>query len=820
MIWYYGQDPVQKNQECAVPLGIQGENQSLVYTADVSDWLALWPNGVVALVLQAPDKSEPYMGNTSLDRENGVVTWTITNFDTSVVGYGFGELRIVENDVVKKSYRFATYIRPSILASAAEPPAPIPDWINDLLEAADNIQEAVDAAEAAQAGAEAAQSAAETAAASALATKSDVDTLYIQTVTAKEAAVAAQTGATQSMEVAAQAKADAVLAKKAAVDAQDAAELAARNASMYKDSAYNAKNSAQAAQTAAETAQGKAETAQAAAETAQTGAETALASTLAAKDTAISAITSQQATSVAAVTAEGTAQKNAVQAKGQEVIASIPQDYTALSTEVGDLKSALNGFEDNVNHGIFTPVLEVGDYDIVSGVLTPNDGRKCYIRVATGYHLQLDVGDVIGLSSYSGFGFTVFYKHDGASGWSATGKLYADYTVSAKGEFVVTVGANPMDYTVVYTNPYSVGVSVFVRNAHSVKDKIDNVAKQTEAIPYITMEDFIMNVRGGYRSNNQTFYVSDDIKSTEAIPFSNKKVSQITAKTRINNTFYKVVFFDENKNIMQGISLVNESSDSVDAVDVIDVTGTAYDNACYVLATTYRPNVYTGKLLTLYSQSYVTKLKQAIGAYPDFSILGDSFSTFASYTVPEGNNQWYPNTPTNDVDSVTDTWWYKFGSAKSCVLRQNNSYSGAPICYDGYGTGTIDAKNYCLATRVSNLMNASLVIIEGATNDSSVGVGLGEYTYSGWDDTNMIYYRPALAYLLDYAKNHFLGAQIIFMLNNGLDAGIVESTETICAHYDIPLLKLSDINKQASHPSKAGMAQIAEQLIAFLDALT
>ena len=161
MIWYYGQDPVQKNQECAVPLGIQGENQSLVYTADVSDWLALWPNGVVALVLQAPDKSEPYMGNTSLDRENGVVTWTITNFDTSIVGYGFGELRIVENDVVKKSYRFATYIRPSILASAAEPPAPIPDWINDLLEAADNIQEAVDAAEAAQAGAEAAQAAAE-----------------------------------------------------------------------------------------------------------------------------------------------------------------------------------------------------------------------------------------------------------------------------------------------------------------------------------------------------------------------------------------------------------------------------------------------------------------------------------------------------------------------------------------------------------------------------------------------------------------------------------------------------------------------------------
>jgi hypothetical protein len=493
-----------------------------------------------------------------------------------------------------------------------------------------------------------------------------------------------------------------------------------------------------------------------------------------------------------------------------------------LSESVSDLKSALNASYADITAGEYSPVLEVGDYNITNGALVPAD-RKCYIRVATNYILHLNTGDVIGLSSYSGFGFYVLYKLDGTSAWSATGKLYADYTVSAKGEYAITVGANPMDYTVVYTDPYAIGVNVIVRNAQSVKNQIDNIETQTQAIPYITMEDFLMSERGGYRSNNQTFYDSDDIKSTVAVPFSNKKVSKITAKTRINNTFYKVVFFDENKSIMPDISLVNESSDSVDAVDEIDVTGTEYDNACYVLATTYRPNVYTGKLLTLYSQDYVSKLREAVGAqykYPDFSILGDSFSTFASYTVPEENNQWYPNTPTNDVDSVTDTWWYKFGSAKSCVLRQNNSYSGAPICYDGYGTGTIDAKNYCLATRVSNLMNASLVIIEGATNDSSVGVGLGEYTYSGWDDTNMIYYRPALAYLLDYAKNHFLGAQIVFMLNNGLSAGIVESTETICAHYNIPLLKLSDINKQASHPSKAGMTQIADQLIAFLNALT
>jgi hypothetical protein len=146
MIWYLNGDPLTKNQNCAVPLGVQGDNESLVYTADVSDWLEVWPLGVIALVLQAPDGSEAYMGDTSLDRETGVVSWTITEFDTSVVGYGKGELRIVSGDVVKKSWRFATYIRPSVLATAADPPAPTPEWISDLLEAASDVYMAVDAA--------------------------------------------------------------------------------------------------------------------------------------------------------------------------------------------------------------------------------------------------------------------------------------------------------------------------------------------------------------------------------------------------------------------------------------------------------------------------------------------------------------------------------------------------------------------------------------------------------------------------------------------------------------------------------------------------
>jgi hypothetical protein len=54
------------------------------------------------------------------------------------------------------------------------------------------------------------------------------------------------------------------------------------------------------------------------------------------------------------------------------------------------------------------------------------------------------------------------------------------------------------------------------------------------------------------------------------------------------------------------------------------------------------------------------------------------------------------------------------------------------------------------------------------------------------------------------------------MLNNGLSNDINESTATICEHYNIPLLILTDIDKKDRHPSINGMKQINGQLLKFL----
>lgn len=59
-------------------------------------------------------------------------------------------------------------------------------------------------------------------------------------------------------------------------------------------------------------------------------------------DTQVARVQGEGTTQVGVVQTEGTTQKNAVQAKGNEVIASIPSDYTELTEEVNDLKSAVN----------------------------------------------------------------------------------------------------------------------------------------------------------------------------------------------------------------------------------------------------------------------------------------------------------------------------------------------------------------------------------------------------------------------------------------------------------------------------------------------
>ena len=162
---------------------------------------------------------------------------------------------------------------------------------------------------------------------------------------AKEGAETAQSNAEASEASASESATDA--AQSAGAAAQSATD-AAGSASAAAGSASSASGSASSAAQSATDAAGSASAASGAASNASTSASNAAASATAAAGSAsqaaqtVAGIETAGAAQVQAVNNAGTTQVAAVNAKGQEVLDSIPADYSELSGDVNSLKSAIN----------------------------------------------------------------------------------------------------------------------------------------------------------------------------------------------------------------------------------------------------------------------------------------------------------------------------------------------------------------------------------------------------------------------------------------------------------------------------------------------
>lgn len=141
-------------------------------------------------------------------------------------------------------------------------------------------------------------------------------------------------------------------------------------------------------------------------------------------------------------------------------------------------------------------------------------------------------------------------------------------------------------------------------------------------------------------------------------------------------------------------------------------------------------------------------------------------------------------------------------------LLGNYSYSGSPVCYDGYGKDDNDAQTYSFVTRVKDVnILADLIIIQGGINDWAAGAQLGEYKYENWTDEDLKTFRPALAYVLNYLQVH-TNAQLLFIKSEIIAEDFQESIDIICQHYNVPVLLLSDVELTAWHPNIRGMRRI------------
>lgn len=196
------------------------------------------------------------------------------------------------------------------------------------------------------------------------------------------------------------------------------------------------------------------------------------------------------------------------------------------------------------------------------------------------------------------------------------------------------------------------------------------------------------------------------------------------------------------------------------------------------------------------------------------SILGDSYSTFEGYVTPETNEMWYyaqGERGRTDVMDVRQTWWHQLVSRQGWKFCVNNSYSGSTISYHGYSANDYSKRSFL--TRMDNLGNPDIIFIFGATNDSWAGAPIGEYQYENLSKANFWTFRPAMARMLEWMTNRYMGADIYFLLNDGLRDDINESVKTICQHYGVKCVELHDIDKLSGHPSVKGMKQIADQII-------
>lgn len=198
------------------------------------------------------------------------------------------------------------------------------------------------------------------------------------------------------------------------------------------------------------------------------------------------------------------------------------------------------------------------------------------------------------------------------------------------------------------------------------------------------------------------------------------------------------------------------------------------------------------------------------------SILGDSYSTFRDFVLPDSNAVWYPNEKRNakgegnDVQKVRQTWWQLFlrqGGFRLCV---NNSFSGATICKTGYKGEDYSNRSY--VNRLRYLGSPDIIIVFGGTNDTWAKSPIGDFKYSGWTDKDLYEFRPAMAYMLAQLLDRYPNTELYIVINDILSKEVTASMKTICEHYGVNYILLHDIDKQWGHPSRLGMSQIAQQL--------
>lgn len=126
-------------------LGRQGENDTQEVRIDCSAWLSQLPG--CELIVAARRSGEKTIYLPAVTVADGVITWRILSGDTEKAGYGQAEVRASLNGKIKKSKIFRTFVEKALDGPEGASPAPLPDWVEDVRNAAQGAQASAEAAQ-------------------------------------------------------------------------------------------------------------------------------------------------------------------------------------------------------------------------------------------------------------------------------------------------------------------------------------------------------------------------------------------------------------------------------------------------------------------------------------------------------------------------------------------------------------------------------------------------------------------------------------------------------------------------------------------------
>lgn len=146
------------------------------------------------------------------------------------------------------------------------------------------------------------------------------------------------------------------------------------------------------------------------------------------------------------------------------------------------------------------------------------------------------------------------------------------------------------------------------------------------------------------------------------------------------------------------------------------------------------------------------------------SIIGDSISTYNGY-IPEGYAYYYP---VSGLNNVNDTWWKRVINNTKAELLVNASWSGSWVCYDN-SVSEDSAKIAYTDARINALANGTttpdiIIILMGANdfvhNGGNPIGNLDENSEIPDGSTPITEFKPAYAHMINKVKNQYPNAHV------------------------------------------------------------